>query len=125
MKPRKIVVLVGDGMGDYPVEELDGLTPLQKARIPNIRRICAAGEVRMVQTVPVKGLSPGSDVANLSLLGYNPEENYTGRAPIECAGAGIPLQPTDVAFRCNLVTIKDEKMEDYSAGHITTEEAHR
>ena len=111
-------------MGDYPVEELDGLTPLQKARIPNIRRICAAGEVRMVQTVPVQGISPGSDVANLSLLGYNPEVNYTGRAPIECAGAGIPLKPTDVAFRCNLVTIKDEKMEDYSAGHITTEEAH-
>jgi 2,3-bisphosphoglycerate-independent phosphoglycerate mutase len=125
MKPRKIVVLVGDGMGDYPVAELDGLTPLQKARIPNIRRICAAGEVRMVQTVPVKGLAPGSDVANLSLLGYNPEENYTGRAPIECAGAGIPLKPTDVAFRCNLVTVKDEKMEDYSAGHITTEEAHQ
>jgi 2,3-bisphosphoglycerate-independent phosphoglycerate mutase len=125
MKPRKIVVLVGDGMGDYPVAELDGLTPLQKARIPNIRRICAAGEVRMVQTVPVKGLAPGSDVANLSLLGYNPEENYTGRAPIECAGAGIPLKPTDVAFRCNLVTIKDEKMEDYSAGHISTEEAHQ
>ena len=110
-------------MGDYPVAELDGLTPLQKARIPNIRRICAAGEVRMVQTVPLKGLAPGSDVANLSLLGYNPEENYTGRAPIECAGAGIPLQPTDVAFRCNLVTIKEGKMEDYSAGHITTEEA--
>jgi 2,3-bisphosphoglycerate-independent phosphoglycerate mutase len=106
MKPRKIVVLVGDGMGDYPVQELDGLTPLQKARIPNIRRICAAGEVRMVRTVPAKGLAPGSDVANLSLLGYNPEENYTGRAPIESAGAGIPLKPTDVAFRCNLVTIK-------------------
>lgn len=123
MKPRNIVVLVGDGMGDYPVEELGRRTPLQAARIPTIRRIAAAGELRMVQTVPEKGLSPGSDVANLSLLGYNPEENYTGRAPIECAGAGIPLQPTDVAFRCNLVTIKDETMEDYSSGHITTEEA--
>lgn len=118
------MVLVGDGMGDYPVEELGGKTPLQAARIPHIRRIAAAGEVRMVQTVPAAGLSPGSDVANLSLLGYNPEENYTGRAPIECAGAGIPLLATDVAFRCNLVTVKDEKMEDYSAGHITTEEAH-
>ena len=125
MKRRKIVVLVGDGMGDYPVAELGGLTPLQKARIPNIRRISAAGEVRMVQTVPVAGLAPGSDVANLSLLGYNPEENYTGRAPIECAGAGIPLQPADVAFRCNLVTIKDGNMEDYSAGHISTGEAHQ
>jgi len=111
-------------MGDYPVEELGHRTPLQTARIPTIRKIAAAGQVRMVQTVPVSGISPGSDVANLSLMGYNPEENYTGRAPIEAAGAGIPLSSTDVAFRCNLVTIKDGKMEDYSAGHITTEEAH-
>ena len=124
MSSRKIVVLVGDGMGDYPVEELGHRTPLQTARIPTIRKIAAAGQVRMVQTVPVSGISPGSDVANLSLMGYNPEENYTGRAPIEAAGAGIPLSSTDVAFRCNLVTIKDGKMEDYSAGHITTEEAH-
>ncbi len=124
MENRKIIVLVGDGMGDYPVDELRGKTPLQAARIPTIRRLAAAGELRMVQTVPEKGLSPGSDVANLSLMGFNPEENYTGRAPIECAGAGIPLEPTDVAFRCNLVTVRHEKMEDYSAGHITTEEAH-
>lgn len=125
MSRRKIIVLVGDGMGDYPVDALGGRTPLQAARIPTIRRIAAAGEVRMVQTVPVAGISPGSDVANLSLMGYNPEENYTGRAPIECAGADIPLKPTDVAFRCNVVTIRDERMEDYSAGHITTEEAHQ
>ena len=125
MSQRKIIVLVGDGMGDYPVAELGNKTPLQVAHAPNIRKIAAAGQLRMVQTVPVKGLSPGSDVANLSLMGYNPEENYTGRAPIEAAGARIPLQPNDVAFRCNLVTIKDGLMEDYSAGHITTEEAHQ
>lgn len=119
-----MAVLVGDGMGDYPVDELGGLTPLQKAEIPHIRRLAAAGTLRMVQTVPPSGLAPGSDVANLSLLGYNPEENYTGRAPIEAAGAGIPLGPTDVAFRCNLVTVTDGRMDDYSAGHITTEEAH-
>ena len=124
MKKRKIAVLVGDGMGDYPLEELGGKTPLQAANIPTIRRIAAAGDLRCVQTVPVSGLAPGSDVANLSLLGYDPEENYTGRAPIEAAGANIPLEPNDTAFRCNLVTVKDGLMEDYSAGHITTEEAH-
>jgi len=125
MKKRKIIVLVGDGMGDYPVEELGGRTPLQAARIPHIRRLAAAGDRRMVQTVPVSGLSPGSDVANLSLLGYKPEDHYTGRAPIEAAGAGIPMAASDVAFRCNLVTVLDGRMDDYSAGHITTEEGHQ
>ena len=117
----KYVILVGDGMGDYPVKELGGKTLLQAARIPNMRRIAAAGEVRMVNTIP-DNLPPGSDVANLGLLGYNAAENYTGRAPIEAAGAGIPMSPNDVAFRCNLVTIKNGIMDDYSAGHITTEE---
>ena len=108
----KMVILVGDGMGDYPCPELGGKTPLQAARIPNMRRIAAAGERRMVQTVPLAGLPPGSDVANMSLLGYNAEENYTGRAAIEAAGAGIPLSATDVAFRCNLVTITAGRMAD-------------
>ena len=119
----KFAILVGDGMGDYPCPELGGQTPLQVARAPNMRRIAAAGECRMVQTVPVSGLPPGSDVANMSLLGYNAEENYTGRAAIEAAGANIPLGANDVAFRCNLVTIEDGRMADYSAGHITSEEA--
>jgi 2,3-bisphosphoglycerate-independent phosphoglycerate mutase len=117
----KIVVLVGDGMGDYPVDVLGGKTPLQAANIPAIRKIAAAGEVRMVQTVP-DGMPPGSDVANLALLGYDATKNYTGRAPIEAAGAEIPMLPSDVAFRCNLVTVIDGVMDDYSAGHITTEE---
>ena len=119
----KIAILVGDGMGDYPCPELGGQTPLQAARIPTMRRLAAAGECRMVQTVPVSGLAPGSDVANMSLLGYNAEENYTGRAPIEAAGANIPLAANDVAFRCNLVTIAEGRMADYSADHITSEEA--
>jgi len=119
----KFAVLVGDGMGDYPCPELGGQTPLQVARVSNMRRLAAAGECRMVQTVPVSGLPPGSDVANMSLLGYNAEENYTGRAAIEAAGANIPLGASDVAFRCNLVTIEDGRMADYSAGHITSEEA--
>jgi 2,3-bisphosphoglycerate-independent phosphoglycerate mutase len=117
----KVLILVGDGMGDYPVEELGGKTPLQAADIPAIRKIAAAGEVRMVQTVP-DGMPPGSDVANLALLGYDAAKNYTGRAPIEAAGADIPMSPSDVAFRCNLVTVTDGVMKDYSSGHISTEE---
>jgi 2,3-bisphosphoglycerate-independent phosphoglycerate mutase len=118
----KTAVLVGDGMGDYPVESLDGKTPLQAARLPLVRALAAAGEVLHVRTVG-PGMTPGSDVANLSLLGYDPAETYTGRAPIEAAGAGVPLGPTDTAFRCNLVTVEDGCMRDYSAGHITTGEA--
>lgn len=118
----KVVVLVGDGMGDYPVPAFKNRTILQAADIPHIRRIAAAGKVERVQTVP-EGLAPGSDVANLSLLGYNPAERYSGRAPIEAAGAGIALAPEQVAFRCNLVTIEGGIMKDYSAGHISTEEA--
>ncbi len=117
----KYVVLVGDGMGDYPVASLGGKTPLQAADIPTIKKISAAGEVRMVQTVP-DSMAPGSDVANMALLGYDAARNYTGRAPIEAAGAEIPMAPSDVAFRCNLVTVVDGVMDDYSAGHITTEE---
>lgn len=120
----KYVVLVGDGMGDYPVPALGGKTVLQAAHIPHIRRLAAAGTITMVQTVP-PSLPPGSDVANLSLLGYNPEDAYTGRAPIEAAGAGIPLNNDDVAIRCNLIYTQDGRMTDYSAGHISTEEAHQ
>ncbi|NLX25174.1 MAG: cofactor-independent phosphoglycerate mutase [Lentisphaerae bacterium] len=119
----KYVVLVGDGMGDYPVDALGGMTPLQAAKIPTIRRIAGLGETRLVQTVP-EGMPPGSDVANLALLGYDAAQNYTGRAPIEAAGAEIVMEASEVAFRCNLVTVEDGVMVDYSAGHITTEEAH-
>lgn len=119
----KVVVLVGDGMGDYPVPALENRTILQAARIPHIRRIAGAGRVERVQTVPPE-LPPGSDVANLSLLGYNPTDHYSGRAPIEAAGAGLALAPNEVAFRCNLVTVENGAMKDYSAGHISSEEAH-
>lgn len=117
----KTAILVGDGMGDYPLEELGGRSPLQAADIPNVRRAAGAGRRMMLSTVP-EGLEPGSDVANLSLLGYNPAENYTGRAAIEAAGAGLELGAEDVAFRCNLVTVVDGVMDDYSAGHISSEE---
>ena len=120
---RKIAVLVGDGMGDEPVAALGNQTPLQKARIPTIRRVAALGRVQLVHTVP-EGMSPGSDVANMGLLGYNASENYTGRAAIEAAGARLPMDPADVAYRTNLVTVEGGKMLDYSAGDISSAEAH-
>jgi 2,3-bisphosphoglycerate-independent phosphoglycerate mutase len=118
----KTVMLIGDGMGDRPCPELDGKTPLQAAHIPNMRRIAAAGTLYLADTVP-PGLPPGSDVANLGLLGYDARVHYTGRAPIEAAGGGVPMSPSDVALRCNLVNIAEDKMVDYSSGHISNEDA--
>jgi 2,3-bisphosphoglycerate-independent phosphoglycerate mutase len=120
----KIAVLVGDGMGDYPLEKLGGKTPLQFANISNIRRVAAMGTVRLMTTIP-EGLPPGSDVANLSIMGFDPGKHYTGRAPIEAAGAGVDLAPDDVAFRCNLITVAKNLIADHSAGHITTGEAEK
>lgn len=122
MSKKKTVMLIGDGMGDWPCPELEGKTPLQAARIPNMRKIAAAGSLYLADTVP-PGLPPGSDVANLGLLGYDAREHYTGRAPIEAAGGGIPMSASDVALRCNLVNIQDGKMIDYSSGHISNEDA--
>lgn len=110
-------------MGDEPVQELGDKTPLQVADIPSIRRVAGLGQVRLVHTVP-EGMAPGSDVANMGLLGYNALDNYTGRAAIEAAGARIPLQANDIAFRTNLVTVEDDEMIDYSAGDISSAEAH-
>ena len=111
-------------MGDEPVAALGGRTPLQVADMPNVRRVAALGRAQLVHTVP-DGLSPGSDVANMGLLGYNAKENYTGRAAIEAAGARIPLQSDDVAYRTNLVTVENGLMLDYSAGDISSEEARK
>jgi 2,3-bisphosphoglycerate-independent phosphoglycerate mutase len=122
----KHVILIGDGMADYQVDELNGKTPLEFANTPNLDSIAGSGKFGLFSTVP-PGFSPGSDVANLSILGYDPRKYYTGRAPLEAASIGVKLGKTDIAFRCNLVTIaaKDGKsvMDDYSAGHISTEEA--
>lgn len=118
----KIAVLIGDGMGDYPLPELGGKTPLQAVAIPNMRAIAGAGTVRLVNTIPA-GMSPGSDVANLSIMGFDPRKYYTGRAPIEAAGAGIVMSSHDVALRCNLITVESEIIKDHSSGHITTDEA--
>ena len=124
----KYLVLLLDGMADYPVPELSGKTPMELAKKPNIDFLSANGEVGLCKTV-ADGLKPGSDVANLSVLGYDPAVCYTGRSPLEAASIGIDLKPTDVAMRCNLVTLSDEanyadkSMVDYCADDISTEEA--
>jgi len=123
----KYLILVGDGMGDLPMAELGGLTPLAAARTPAMDYLAAHGELYLLRTVP-EGYPPGSDVANLSLAGYRPTECYTGRAPLEAASMGVELADGEIAFRCNLVTIAAQDdggltMVDYSAGHITTAEA--
>ena len=121
----KYMILLGDGMADYPIEALGGKTPLAVARIPNMDRIAGAGTLGLVDTIPA-GFKPGSDVANLSVLGYDPAVCYSGRGPLEAANMGVHLGPDDVAFRCNLVTLgpeADPLMVDYTAGHITSDEA--
>ncbi|MDW7731030.1 MAG: cofactor-independent phosphoglycerate mutase [Methanolobus sp.] len=118
----KYVVLIGDGMADEPLEELGGMTVLQKASTPNMDYITMNGRAGLARTVP-EGLPPGSDVANMSIIGYDPEKYYSGRAPFEAASMGVELEKDDVAFRCNLITIKDDIIADHSSGHITNEEA--
>ena len=127
MESTKHIVLLGDGMADEPIKELGDKTPLQYAKTPNMDKIARGGVSGMVKTIP-DGFEPGSDVANMSILGYDPSKYYTGRAPIEAANMGIELQPSDIAYRMNLVTLGNDdsgrrKMVDYSAGHITTEES--
>jgi 2,3-bisphosphoglycerate-independent phosphoglycerate mutase len=118
----KYVIIVPDGAADEPLEEFGGKTPLEAAETPNMDRISTEGRQGLVRTVP-EGFEPGSDVAQMSLLGYDPLRYYSGRAPIEAAARGIRLGLEDWVFRCNLVTIADGLMVDHSAGHISTEEA--
>ncbi len=131
----KYIILLGDGMADWPMAELGGKTCLQAAKTPNLDSLATQGQVGMVHTV-AEGFPPGSDVANLSVFGYDPRQYYTGRSPLEAASIGVHLAPSDVAFRCNLVTLRvtggksagtggrrRAVMEDFSAGHISTQEA--
>ncbi|MGB9735825.1 MAG: cofactor-independent phosphoglycerate mutase [bacterium] len=122
----KYIILQGDGMADYPIDKLNGGTPLTTARKKYINELAKKSIVGMVRTIP-PGMHPGSDVGNMSIFGYDPKKYYTGRAPIEAAGQDIPLGKDDVACRCNLVTLDRHgssiTMKDYSAGHITTDEA--
>ena len=124
----KYIIILGDGMADTPVSELGDKTPLQCAHKPHMDRLAKRSEVGMVRTVP-EGMPPGSDVANLSVMGYDPHKYYTGRSPLEAISMGINLDKSDVAFRCNLVTLSEEEnyeekiMIDYSSDEISTSEA--
>lgn len=125
MPPReaavKYAIIIPDGCADEPQESLGGKTPLQAARTPNMDRIACSGVVGASNNVPAS-LTPASDVATLSLFGYDPLEVYTGRAPLETAAMGIPLGPKDWAIRCNLVHVDREEMRDFTAGHINAED---
>jgi len=118
----KYAIIIPDGAADVPLEELGGRTPLAAAATPNIDQIAANGKCGTVRTIP-EGMDAGSDVAILSVFGYDPKRYYTGRAPLEAAARGLKIAPDEWVLRCNFVTIVDGLMEDYSAGHISTEEA--
>ena len=124
----KYVVILGDGMADEPIESLDGKTPLDYAKTPCMDSMACQGTMGMVKNVP-EGMAPGSDVANLSVLGYDPRRCYSGRSPLEALSVGISMEPDDVIFRCNLVTLteqepyQEKKILDHSSGEISTEDA--
>ena len=124
----KYIVVLGDGMADEPIEALGKKTPLEYANTPTMDSLSARSEIGLVHTIP-KGMKPGSDTANLSVLGYDPAIYYSGRSPLEALSIGVPMKDTDVAFRCNLVTLSEEDpyekkiMIDHSSGEISTEDA--
>lgn len=118
----KYAILVGDGMSDYPVPELGDKTPLDVAKIPNMNDIVKSGMIGLVKTVPT-GMKPASDIANLSIMGYDPKTYYTGRGPLEAANIGVELAEDEIAFRCNLITANNDILADYSAGHISERES--
>ena len=125
----KYIIVLGDGMADEPIEKLSGKTPLEAADKPTMDRLAKKGEVGLAYMVP-EGMSPGSDTANLSVLGYDPKIYYTGRSPLEALSIGVDMKKTDVSFRCNLVTLSEEescyeekRMVDHSSSEISTEDA--
>lgn len=125
----KYIVILGDGMADKPIAELENRTPLAYANTPKMDELAAKSEIGMVHTVP-DGMSPGSDTANLSVLGYNPRKYYSGRSPLEALSIGVPMKDTDIALRCNIVTLSEEDCPyeeqtiiDHSSSEISTEDA--
>lgn len=125
----KYVVVLGDGMADEPIEELGGKTPLEYADTPTMDKMSKQAEVGLVHTIP-EGMSPGSDTANLSVLGYDPKKYYTGRSPLEALSIGVDMKTTDVALRCNIVTVSTDDLPyeektiiDHSSSEISTEDA--
>lgn len=123
-RAMKYVLVIFDGMADEPLAELDGKTPMQAANKKYMNELASKSKIGAAMTTP-EGMTPGSDVTNMGILGYDPKVYYKGRAAIEAASLGVPMDTTDVAFRANLVATDGEKMLDSSAGHITTEEAHQ
>lgn len=124
----KYLVILGDGMADLPIEKLDGKTPLEYAQTPKMDELAAKGEIGMVHTIP-DGMKPGSDTANLSVLGYNPRKFYSGRSPLEALSIGVPMKDSDIALRCNFVTLSEEEdtyeertIIDHSSSEISTED---
>ena len=125
----KYVIVLGDGMADRPIEELGNKTPLEFAKTPTMDALAKKGELGLVHTIP-EGMKPGSDTANLSVLGYDPKKYYSGRSPLEALSIGVPMKDTDVALRCNIVTLSEEEAEyekkymiDHSSDEISTEDA--
>lgn len=125
----KYVIVLGDGMADRPIAELDNKTPLEYAKTPMMDKLAQKGELGLVHTIP-EGMKPGSDTANLSVLGYDPQKYYSGRSPLEALSIGVPMKDTDVALRCNIVTLSEEEdtyekrhMIDHSSDEISTEDA--
>ncbi|MCM1136662.1 MAG: cofactor-independent phosphoglycerate mutase [Clostridium sp.] len=128
MSDKKYIVVLGDGMADEPIEALGGKTPLEYADTPAMDRLSQKAEIGMVQTIP-EGMKPGSDTANLAVLGYDPKIYYSGRSPLEALSIGVPMKDTDVAFRCNIVTLSEDEVPfeektiiDHSSGEISTED---
>lgn len=128
VQDMKYIVILGDGMADEPQEALSGKTPLEAARTPVMDTLAASSETGLLQTIP-DGMSPGSDTANLAVLGYDPKQYYTGRSPLEALSIGVPMKASDVAMRCNLVTLSEEepyekkRILDHSSDEISTEDA--
>lgn len=124
----KYIVVLGDGMADEPIGQLNGDTPIKHANTPMMDELAKISEIGLVHTIP-EGMSPGSDTANLSVMGYDPKQYYTGRSPLEALSIGVPMKDTDVALRCNLVTLSEEEpyeaktIVDHSSGEISTEDA--
>ena len=125
----KYLIVLGDGMADKNIPKLDNRTPLDYADTPTMDKYSKLSEIGMVRTVP-EGMAPGSDTANLSVLGYNPREYYTGRSPLEALSIGVDMKPTDVALRCNIVTVSTDDLPyeektiiDHSSSEISTEDA--
>ena len=125
----KYVIVLGDGMADEPIEQLGGKTPLEYANTPQMDRLSKMSEIGLVHTIP-EGMSPGSDTANLSVLGYDPKQYYTGRSPLEALSIGVPMKDTDIAIRCNIVTVsvddkpyEEKTIIDHSSSEISTEDA--